>query len=137
VGRRSREACGLSLTAAAESPHTVHELSIALSVLDIVRTAASDAGLSRVDIVRLRVGRATGVLPDALHFAFDCSKAGTLAETATLVIDEVPIGGHCDGCGRDFTSPENYVLACPLCGGDSFRITTGDELNVLDLEGEP
>jgi hydrogenase nickel incorporation protein HypA/HybF len=115
----------------------MHELSIALSVLDIVRTAAADAGLSRVDTVRLRIGRASGVQPDALRFAFDCSKAGTPAETAALEIDEVPIGGHCDACGGDFTASEPYVLACPLCGGASFRVTTGDELHVLDLEGEP
>ena len=115
----------------------MHELSLALSVLDIVASAAADAGLARVGTVRLRIGRATGVLPDALHFAFDCSKTGTPAAGATLEIEEVPIGGHCDACARDFTSPEPYVLACPLCGGGSFRITTGDELAVLDLEGEP
>jgi hydrogenase nickel incorporation protein HypA/HybF len=115
----------------------VHELSIALSVLDIVRTAAAGAGLARIDAVRLRVGKATGVLPDALRFAFDCSKAGTPASGATLAIEEVPIGGRCEVCARDFTSPEPYVLACPLCGGGAFRITTGDELAVLDLEGEP
>jgi hydrogenase nickel incorporation protein HypA/HybF len=115
----------------------VHELSIALSVLDIVRAAAADAGLARVDTVRLRVGKATGVLPDALRFAFDCSKAGTTAGGAALEIEEVPIGGRCEDCEREFTSPEPYVLACPLCGGGSFRITTGDELAVLDLEGEP
>ena len=115
----------------------MHELSIALSVLDIVKSAAADAGLSRVDTVRLRIGRATGVLPEALHFAFDCSKAGTPAAGAALEIEEVPIGGHCGTCGRDFISPEPYVLACPLCGGGAFRITTGDELAVLDLEGEP
>ncbi|HEY5999624.1 MAG TPA: hydrogenase maturation nickel metallochaperone HypA [bacterium] len=115
----------------------MHELSIALSVLDIVRSTAVEAGLARVDTVRLRVGRATGVLPDALRFAFECSKAGTPAAGATLAIEEVPIGGRCEDCGREFTSPEPYVLACPLCGGGSFRITTGDELAVLDLEGEP
>jgi hydrogenase nickel incorporation protein HypA/HybF len=115
----------------------MHELSIALSVLDIIGTAAAEAGLARVGTVRLRIGRATGVLPDALHFAFDCSKAGTPAAAAVLEIEEVPIGGRCDTCRRDFTSPEPYVLACPLCGGGAFRITTGDELAVLDLEGEP
>jgi hydrogenase nickel incorporation protein HypA/HybF len=115
----------------------MHELSIALSVLDIVKTAAADAGLARVDTVRIRVGRATGVMPEALHFAFDCSKAGTPAAGATLEIEEVPIGGSCQSCGREFTSPEPYVLACPLCGGGSFSITTGGELAVLDLEGEP
>ena len=115
----------------------MHELSIALSVLDIVCTTAADAGLSRVDTVRLRVGRATGVLPEALRFAFDCSKAGTPAAGAALEIELVPIGGSCAVCNRDFTSPEPFVLACPLCGGASFRVTAGDELAVFDLEGEP
>jgi hydrogenase nickel incorporation protein HypA/HybF len=114
----------------------VHELSIALSVLDIVQGAAAGAGLSSVTVVRLRVGRASGVQPDSLRFAFDCSKAGTPAEGATLEIEEVPIGGHCDDCGGDFTHPEPYVLACPLCGGAAFRLTAGDELHVLDLEGD-
>ena len=68
----------------------MHELSIALSVLDIVRTAAAESGLASVTIVRLRVGRASGVQPDSLRFAFDCSKAGTPAEGALLEIDEVP-----------------------------------------------
>jgi len=115
----------------------VHELSIALSVLDIVRTAAAESGLASVTIVRLRIGRASGVQSDSLRFAFDCSKAGTPAAGAALEIEEVPVGGHCNTCNKDFTHSEPYVLACPLCGGTSFRITTGDELHVLDLEGEP
>ena len=115
----------------------MHELSIALSVLDIVRTAAAESHLSRVTVVRLRIGRASGVQPDSLRFAFDCSKADTPAAAARLEIEEVPVGGHCDVCGRDFTTPEPYVIACPLCSGTSFRVTAGDELHVLDLEGEP
>jgi hydrogenase nickel incorporation protein HypA/HybF len=115
----------------------VHELSIALSVLDIVRDAAAGSGLASVTVVRLRVGRASGVQPDSLRFAFDCSKVGTPAEGAALEIEEVPVGGHCAVCNGDFTSLEPYVLACPLCGGTSFNVTTGDELHVLDLEGEP
>ncbi len=115
----------------------MHELSIALSVLDIVRDAAAESGLASVTVVRLRVGRASGVQPDSLRFAFDCSKAGTSAAAATLEIEEVPVGGHCAGCDEDFTASEPYVLACPLCGGTSFMVTAGDELHVLDLEGEP
>jgi hydrogenase nickel incorporation protein HypA/HybF len=115
----------------------MHELSIALSVLDIVRTAAAESGLARVGLVRLRIGRASGVQPDSLRFAFDCSKEGTVAEGAALEIEEVPVGGRCESCDSDFTSAEPYVLACPLCGGGSFRVTAGDELHVLDLEGEP
>ena len=41
----------------------MHELSIALSVLDIVRTAAAESGLGSVTVVRLRIGGASGVHP--------------------------------------------------------------------------
>lgn len=111
----------------------MHELSIALSVLDIVRDACREHRLERVSAVRVRIGGATAIAADALRFAFDCSKAGTPAAAATLEIEEVPIGGVCDACG-DFTVDERYVLACPRCGGGSFRITQGDELQVVDLE---
>ena len=46
------------------------------------------------------------------------------------------MGGHCAGCGADFTVEERYVLACPRCSGGDFRITSGDELQVVDLEVE-
>lgn len=115
----------------------MHELSIALSVLDIVREACVANDLSTVGEVRVRVGRATGVEPEALRFAFDCSKAGTPASGAALRIEDVPVGGECGTCGREFSVDGRYVLACPLCGAGDFRVTRGDELQVIDLEGDP
>ncbi len=115
----------------------MHELSIALSVLDIVREACVANGLASVGTVRVRVGRATGVEPEALRFAFDCSREGTPAAGAELVIERVAVGGCCSACGGQFDVEERYVLACPLCGGAEFTVTRGDELQVIDLEGEP
>jgi len=114
----------------------MHELSIALSVLDIVRDTAAANGLASVGTVRLRVGSATGVDSESLRFAFECSRAGTPAAGAELVIERVAVGGSCRSCSRDFTVEERYVLACPLCGGADFAITRGDELQVVDLEGD-
>jgi hydrogenase nickel incorporation protein HypA/HybF len=112
----------------------LHELAIALSVLDIVNATCDAQGLTGVRVVRVRVGAAAGLDAEALRFAFDCSKPDTAAAGADLEIEAVPIGGHCDGCGEQFDSVERYVLACPRCGGASFRITRGGELEVVDLE---
>lgn len=114
----------------------MHELSIAMGILDIVRAACLEQGLGRVETVRVRIGRATGVMPEALRFSFDVAKAGTPAAEAALEIEAVPLGGHCDGCGADFTVDEPYLLACPRCEGGAFRITGGNELQVVDLEVE-
>jgi hydrogenase nickel incorporation protein HypA/HybF len=114
----------------------VHELSIAMSILEIVQSACAQGGHDRVEKVRVRVGRASGIMSDALLFAFEVARSGTAAAGASLEIEEVPVGGHCRDCASDFTVDEKYVFRCPLCGGSSFKMQTGHELEVVDLEVE-
>jgi len=112
----------------------VHELSIAVNILDIVASTCREQGYSTVRAVRIKVGNAAGIMTDALVFSFDCAKSGTVAEAAALDIDEVPVGGACSDCGSDFTVDEPYVFNCPVCGGTAFRISSGDELEIVELE---
>lgn len=112
----------------------MHEASIALSVLDIATENCRKAGYSRIESIRLRIGRASGVMPDALIFAFDAAKTDTIAEKATVIIDEILVGGCCNNCGKDFITEEIYVLCCPECKGLSFKINTGRELEIIDIE---
>jgi hydrogenase nickel incorporation protein HypA/HybF len=65
----------------------VHELGIALEVIDLACARAEGA---RVRRVRLEVGALTAVLPDALRFAWELATEETAAEGATLEIVEVP-----------------------------------------------
>lgn len=112
----------------------MHEASIAQSVLDIAGENCKKAGYSRIDSIRLRIGRASGVMTDALLFAFDAIKIDTIAAGATVIIDEIPVGGICGNCGKDFITKEAYVLCCPECGGLSFKVNAGRELEILDME---
>lgn len=114
----------------------MHELSVAMSILDIVRAACEAGGHGRVEKVRVRVGRASGVMREALLFSFDAAKGGTAAGEAVLEIEDVPVGGRCRRCSSAFTVEEKYVLECPLCGGGEFTIERGHELEVVDLEVE-
>ena len=114
----------------------MHEASIALSIIDIVQAKCMEEGCSTVDSIRLRIGRAAGILPEALVFAFDASKDTTVAKNAKLVIETVPVGGTCRDCRKEFEAPENarYVLSCPYCGSTSYEITRGREMEILDME---
>ena len=76
-----------------ESGKAMHETALALSILDIVVNKCTEAGGRTVDSVRVRIGDAAGVQPDALQFAFDAVKATTVADKAQLVIEHVPVGG--------------------------------------------
>ncbi|OGW35856.1 MAG: hydrogenase maturation nickel metallochaperone HypA [Nitrospirae bacterium GWD2_57_9] len=113
----------------------MHETALALSILDIIVSKCNESGGRRIDSVRVRIGKAAGVLPDALSFAFDAAKATTVAEKAELVIETVPVGGTCKECKKDFSVQDvQYIFACPLCGSKSFEITSGREMEIVDME---
>jgi hydrogenase nickel incorporation protein HypA/HybF len=46
----------------------VHELSVALSLLEGVEETAARQGIARVAAVHVRVGALSGIAPDALSF---------------------------------------------------------------------
>ena len=118
-----------------ESGKSMHETALALSILDIVVSKCSEAGGRTVDAVTVRIGKAAGVMPEALTFAFDASKVNTIAEKAELVIESVPVGGVCNECKKPFSVNDvQFVFSCPLCGAKSFEIKTGREMEIVDME---
>ncbi len=112
----------------------MHEASIAMSILDIAGDHCRKAGFSAIRSVEVRVGAASGVMPEALRMAFDIAKLETPASEAVLTIIEVPLGGTCRDCGGAFTTDEQFILACPACGGGNFMFETGRELDVSEIE---
>lgn len=112
----------------------MHELSVALSLLELIEQKCREQGCRSVSSVRVRVGKASGILPDAFAFAFDAAKPQTVAREAKFVIDIVALGGVCSSCGNQFTTEEPYVLECPCCSSTSFKINQGRELELVELE---
>ena len=80
----------------------MHELSIMQSALDQVLEKARQAGASRVHAIRLRIGVLSGVVPDALQFAFEALADGTPAQGAQLLIEDVPARFWCAVCSHEF-----------------------------------
>jgi hydrogenase nickel incorporation protein HypA/HybF len=112
----------------------MHEVSLASGLIEIVSGQCKKNGYQRIDSVNVKIGRASGILPDALTFAFDAMKGDSLAKDAVLYIEEVLVGGHCRDCNSDFAVEEEYVLQCPRCGGLSFDVTAGREMDIVDME---
>ena len=64
----------------------MHELAITESVVDMVLERTPGR---QVACVHLKVGRLSGVVPDAMRFCFDLATSGTAIEGATLDIVEI------------------------------------------------
>jgi hydrogenase nickel incorporation protein HypA/HybF len=112
---------------------TMHELSIMESALSAVLAQARKAGAHRVLLVRLRIGALSGVVPEALEFAFAALAPGTLAEGAKLAIDQVPARFWCAACAREFQS-DNMFGECPGCHNPSGELRAGREMELATLE---
>lgn len=106
----------------------MHELAIAESV---VSTVLERTG-GRVSVVRLRVGRMSGVVPDALMFCFELAVAGTALEGAALEIEEQAGRGYCRDCEAEFPLRDAFLL-CD-CGSADVELLSGRELLVTSVE---
>jgi hydrogenase nickel incorporation protein HypA/HybF len=111
----------------------MHELAIMDSALNMALEQAQKAGALRVHIIRLRIGALSGVVPDALQFAFEALAPGTIAEGAALAIDEIPARFWCNACNREFQS-DNLFGECPGCQRPSGDLRSGREMELASME---
>ena len=105
------------------------------SALRLALDQARQAGASRVHLIRLRIGVLSGVVPDALEFAFEALAAGTVAENAKLSIEQVPARFWCATCTREFQSDDMFA-ECPDCHALSGELRAGREMELASLEIE-
>jgi hydrogenase nickel incorporation protein HypA/HybF len=114
----------------------MHELSIALSMIEMASEEAARRGGARVVALHLRVGALSGVVKEALTFSYDIACRQTALEGSQLVIEDVPISIHCSSCRQDQVIDTIQSLRCPQCGELSSEIVHGRELEIVALELE-
>ena len=110
----------------------MHEISIMQNTLDLAIAQAQKNGGKKIDCLTLKIGELSGVIPEALEFAFEVLVRGTIAEDAQLEIKSIPVVCYCQNCDRNF-QPKNYVYACPQCQEISINILAGRELELASL----
>jgi hydrogenase nickel incorporation protein HypA/HybF len=111
----------------------MHEFSIMESALETAAQKTRAAGSTQIHRLKLRVGKLSGVVPEALRFAFDGLKANSLAATADLEIEEVPAVCWCTGCAAEFETPD-LRYDCPRCHQPSGNLRRGLEMELASLE---
>lgn len=114
----------------------MHELSIAVALVDAALERASELPGEHVRALHLRLGPLSGVVREALLFSFDVAIADTPLADATLTIDDVPLVARCTQCAADRTLPSPQLLCCPVCGTPTPEILSGRELELFALEME-
>ena len=111
----------------------MHEMSLAEGVLGVVADATRAHHPCAVRAVRLEIGALAAVELEALRFAFDVVKRGSVADGAALEIVHVPGAAWCMQCSRSVAIAER-TDPCPECGSWQLHVTGGDQMRVLELE---
>lgn len=112
----------------------MHELSIAMSILDLAAKEAKRHGGERVLEIRLKLGPLSGVVKEALLSAYELARENSPLEGTQLVIEDVPVLVECPTCRMIRPVISIQQMCCAACGSPSSDIVSGRELEIIALE---
>ncbi|HWS48805.1 MAG TPA: hydrogenase maturation nickel metallochaperone HypA [Candidatus Methanoperedens sp.] len=112
----------------------MHELSIAQSILDTVRTNLRDKKTVIVKKIHISLGVLSGVEKESLQFNFDLIPKDKLFKNVKLLIKENVLEVYCPKCKQKTKIKNSFVLKCAHCGNLTSDIVKGRELTVDKIE---
>jgi hydrogenase nickel incorporation protein HypA/HybF len=112
----------------------MHELSIALSIIDGALEELSRQHAAHVSAVYLRLGRLSGVDKDALLFSYSAACQDTPLAGSQLIIEDVDVKVLCLSCACESRIKSFPVLTCADCGAVAERVTSGYQLEMTAME---
>jgi hydrogenase nickel incorporation protein HypA/HybF len=113
----------------------MHELSIAMSIVEIAEENARNANTSVINEIELDIGTQSGVVLEALEFAMQSAVQGTMLEKAKVKINSIQAMAVCASCQHKFIA-EDIFAPCPECDNPFCEIVQGKELKVKSLKAE-
>jgi hydrogenase nickel incorporation protein HypA/HybF len=113
----------------------MHEMGIANSVLEAVRTEMERYPGMYPCKVGVRIGEMAAIDQDALRFCFDAIILETDLASLELGIEFCPRRHRCQACAQEFVV-HDYDSRCPQCASLETKCISGDELEFAYLEVE-
>ena len=111
----------------------MHELSIAMSIVELAQEESDRRGGVQIIAIRLRLGLLSGVVKDALLSSYEMACEGTPLAGSQLVVEEVPILVFCSLCDARRPVHSTQSFCCSHCGTPTGDVVQGKELLVVGL----
>lgn len=111
----------------------MHELSIAISVLEVAQEEAERHG-GKLLAIHMRIGALSGVVPEALQGAYEIARVEAGLPDCRLVIEEIPIVVYCSKCAAERAIESILDFRCIECGEPAPQLIKGKEMQVYALE---
>jgi hydrogenase nickel incorporation protein HypA/HybF len=111
----------------------MHELSIALGIVQLAEDEVNKANARQVDTIELEIGAFSGIELDSFDYVWPVAVKNTVLEHSRKEISYIHGLGYCMDCQKEF-SMEHLFDPCPSCGNYLKNIIKGRELRVVALE---
>jgi hydrogenase nickel incorporation protein HypA/HybF len=111
----------------------MHEISIIEGILEVAEEKAREVNSPSIKVIKLRLGQFTAISREALEFAFEVVRLGSLAENARLEIEVVPMVLHCVVCEVKTQPTRAISFICRGCGFP-LKIASGKDLEIEYIE---
>ncbi len=111
----------------------MHELSIAMGIVDIAEKEAKKVNATAVKRIDLEIGTLSGVEIDSLEFAWPMAIEGSVLQKAEKHIHVIKAKARCLDCGHIFDL-ENLFDSCPKCNSYFKDVFQGKEMRVKSIE---
>jgi len=112
----------------------MHELSIAVSIVELAQEEAKRRGGVQVTAMHLKLGALSGVVREALLSSYELAAEDTPLKGSRLVVEEVPVVVFCPSCRARRPLNSVQLFCCAECGTPTSEVVEGKELEVVALE---
>ena len=102
-------------------------------MIEIAEEHARREQATAITSVTIEIGALSGVMPEAVEFAFEACSIDTLAEGATLEIRRIAALGRCQECGAE-SELESLLDGCTECDSFALDILKGQEMALIEME---
>lgn len=110
----------------------MHELSIALSIVDVAEKEVAKINGESVSDIELEIGKLAGIEKDALEFAWPEAIKNSVLKNANRTIVWVDAEAMCNECQKTYPIRDLFDV-CPYCGSYFKEINKGKELKIKSL----
>jgi hydrogenase nickel incorporation protein HypA/HybF len=110
----------------------MHELSLAMSVVNIAEKEAIKASAQEVNAITLQIGECSGVEINSLEFVWPAAVKNSVLENAAKEFEIIEGKAKCLECETTFHIKTLYQ-ACPECGSYFHDIQKGKEFLIKSI----
>lgn len=111
----------------------MHELSIAINIIEIVQEEAQKAQAIAVSKIELEIGTLAGIELDALEMAMNETLLEAGMKGAEIIYHSIEAKAVCEECCNEF-DPVDFIKICPYCNSLNTSLIKGKELNIRSIE---